>query len=102
MVPDEVVLALRNAVSRSSVDDFGLFGVVALRLGCFGLILWLVVPLRLAVLPFLAEACYVFVTGVWEVEVLAAGDLVGYIGPVRVMRWMCIVLSTLLTLLLLL
>ena len=52
--------------------------------------------------PTEGRVCYVFVTGVWEVELLAAGDLVGYIGPVRVMRWMCIVLSTSLTLLLLL
>ena len=33
MVPQEVVLALRDAVSRSSVDDFGLFGVGVLRRG---------------------------------------------------------------------
>ena len=62
-----------------------------LRRVFFGLILGLVVPLRLAALPFLAEVCHVFETGVWEVELLAAGDPVGYIGPVRVMRWMCIV-----------
>ena len=37
-----------------------------------------------------------------EVELFVAGDLVGCIGPVRVMMLMCIVLSTLLTLLLLL
>ena len=67
VVPEEVLLALGDAVSRSSVDDF------------FGLILKLVFPLRLAV-PFLAEVCYAFVTGVWEEELLAAGDLVGYIG----------------------
>ena len=56
------------------------------------------VPLMLAVLPFLVEVCYVFVTGVWEAGLLVAGDLVGYIGLVRVMKLMCIVLSTLLTL----
>ena len=61
----------------------GLLGVVMLRRVCFGLIVGLVVPLRLVALPFLAEVCYVFVTGVWEVELLVAGDLVGYIGPVR-------------------
>ena len=101
MVPAEVVLALGDAASRSSVDDFGLFGVGVLRLVYFGLILRLVVPLRLAALPFLAEACYEFVAGVWEVELLVAGDLVGCIGPVKVMRLMYIVLSTLLTPLLL-
>ena len=45
---------------------FGFFGVVMLKRVYFGLILGLVVPLRLAVLPFLAEVCYVFVTGVWQ------------------------------------
>ena len=70
-----------------------------LRRVYFGPILELVVPLKLAVLPFLVEVCYVFVTGVWEAGLLVAGDLVGYIGLVRVMRLMCIVLSTLLTLL---
>ena len=40
----------------------------------FGLIPKLEVPLKLAALPFLAQVCYVFVTGVWEVELLAAGD----------------------------
>ena len=53
------------------------------------------VPLRLAALPFLVEVCYVFVAGVWEVELLVAGDLVGCIGPVMVMRLMRIVLRTL-------
>ena len=52
---------------------FGLFGVGVPRRVYVGLTLKLVVPLKLAVLPFLAEACYVFVTGVWEVELLAAG-----------------------------
>ena len=81
---------------------FGQFGVGAPKRVYFGLILKLVVPLRLAVLPFLAEVFYVFVAGGWEAGLSVAGDLVGYIGPVRVMKWMCIVLSTLLTLLLLL
>ena len=45
------------------------------------------------------EVCNVFVTGVWEAGLLVAGDLVGYIGLVRVMKLMCIVLSTMLILL---
>ena len=80
VVPDDVVVALRNAAFRSSVDDFGLFGVGAPRLFYFALILRLVVPLRPAALPFLVEVCYVFVAGVWEVELLVAVDQVGCIG----------------------
>ena len=48
-------------------------------------------PLKLAILPFLVEVCYEFVAGVWEAGLSVAGDLVGYIGLVRVMRLMCIV-----------
>ena len=70
VVPAEVVLALGDAVSRSSVEDLGLFGVVTLRRVYSGPTLGLVVPLRLAALPFLY---YVFVAGVWEVELLVAG-----------------------------
>ena len=55
------------------------------------------VPLRLAALPFLVEVYYDFVVGVWEVELLVAGDLVGCIGPDKGMRLMCIVLRTSLT-----
>ena len=36
MVPEDVVLALGDAVSRSSVDDFWLYGVVMLRQVYFG------------------------------------------------------------------
>ena len=91
VVLGEVVLALRNAVSRSSVDDFWtIWSESAEERIYFGPTLELV-----AVLPFLVEVCYVFVTGVWEAGLLVAGDLVGCIGPVRVMRLMCIVLSTL-------
>ena len=49
---------------------FGLFGVRALRRVYFGPILGPVVPLKLAVLPFFVEVCYVFVTEVWEAELL--------------------------------
>ena len=42
-----------------------------LRRVYFGPILKLEVPLKLAALPFLAEVCYGFVAGVWEVR--AAG-----------------------------
>ena len=56
---------------------FGLFGVVVLRRVYSGLFLRLVVPLRLAALPFLVEVCYVFVGGVWKVELLVAGTRAG-------------------------
>ena len=97
-VSEEVVLALRDAVSRSSVDDFwsiwsrsaeeGLFRAYSLSGG----------P-TVAVLPFLAEVCYGFVAGVWEAELLAAGVLAGCIWLAVVMRLMFIVLSILLILL---
>ena len=61
MVLDDVVLALRDAASRSTVDDFWSIGVGVPRMGYFPLIQRLVVPLRPAALPFLVEVCYVFV-----------------------------------------
>ena len=80
----------------------GLFGVGVLRRVYFGFILGLVDPLRPAALLFLVEVCYVFVAGVWKVELLVAVVLVGCIGSVMGIRLMCVVLSTLSTLLLLL
>ena len=87
MVPEEVVLALRGAVSRSSVDGFwsiwsrnaeaGLFRAYSLKLE---------VLLKLAALPFLAEVCYGFVTGVGEAELLAVRVLAGCIVLAMVMR----------------
>ena len=62
---------------------FGLFGVGMPSWDYFGLIPKLEVPLKLAALPFLAEVCCGFVAGVWEAELLVAGVLVGYIGPVK-------------------
>ena len=72
VVPDDVVLALRDAASRSAVMTFGLFGVVMRRQVYFGLMLLLGVLLLLAALPFLEEVSYVFVAGVWEAELLVA------------------------------
>ena len=104
LVPDNIVLALRDAVVQvCHVDDFwsiwsqtaeaGLFRAYALAGGP---------TLLLAALPFLVEVCYEFVTGVWEVELLVAGVLAGCIELVRVMRLMFIALSTLFILLFLL
>ena len=76
---------------------FGPLGVVTLRRVYFGLIPRLVVPLKLAALPFLVEDCYVFVAGVWEVELLAAVALADFSGLATVMKLMSIVLSTLST-----
>ena len=47
-------------------------------------------------LPFLAEACYGFVAGVWEADLLAVRVLAGCTGLAMVMRLMCIALSSLL------
>ena len=65
-----------------------LFGVGALRRVYFEAIPEPVVPLRLAALPFLVEVCYVFVAGVWEVELLAVRVLAGCIGLAMVMKLM--------------
>ena len=73
-----------------------------LRLVYFVLMLLLEVLLLLVALPFLVEVCYEFVTGVWEVELLVAGVLVGCIVSVRVMMLMFIALSILFILLFLL
>ena len=52
-------------------------GARVLRPVFLGRAVGLVVPLRLAALPLLEEVCYAFVAGVWEVELLVAGDPVG-------------------------
>ena len=77
VVPEGVLLTLRSAVSRSSVR--------MLKRVYFGPILKLEVPLKLAALPFLAEVCYGFVTGVWEAELLAVRVLAGCTGLAMVM-----------------
>ena len=94
VVPAEVVLAIRDAASRSSVDDFwstwshnaeaGLFRAYCRAGG-----------------PTEAGICYVFVEGVWVVELLAAVVPADCIVSVIVMKWMLVLLSTLFTPLLL-
>ena len=71
-----------------------------LRRVYFGPTLKLEVLLKLAALPFLEEACYAFVAGVWEAELLAVRVLAGCVGLAMVMRWMFVLLSISLTLLL--
>ena len=98
VVPDDVVLALRDAVSRSSVDDlWSIWSSNAEEKVYFGHMLLLEVPLKLAALPFLEEVCYVFVAGVWEAELLVARARAGYIVLAKVMRLMFIALNSLLT-----
>ena len=92
VVPDDVVLALRDVASRSSVDDFWSIWSGVQRMGCSVLILGQVDPPRTTALLFLVEVCFVFVAGVWQVELLVAVALVGCIGSVMGIRLMCIVL----------
>ena len=102
MVPEEVVKALRDAASRSSVDDFWTFWSRNADWVYFGLMPRLEYALWLVALPFFEEVCYGFVAGVWEAELLAAWVPVGCVGLARVMWLMCNVLSILLVLPLLL
>ena len=80
VIPEDVVLALRDAVSRSAVDDFwsiwsrnaeaGLFRAYALAGG----------PTAAGQLCLSwKRVCYVFVAGVWEAEQLVARARAGYI-----------------------
>ena len=68
-----------------------------MRLVDFVLTLLLEVLLLLVAPPFLVGVCYVFVTGVWEVELPVAGVLVGCIVFLRVTRLISIVLNFLST-----
>ena len=73
----------------------GLSGARVLRQVFLLLVVRLVAPLLLAALPFWEEACYVFVVGVLEAELLVAEVLVGCIGLVNVMRLMSSLLLSL-------
>ena len=65
---------------------FGPFGARLRRLVSLGRVVGRVAPLQLAALPFWEEACYEFVVGVLEAELLVAGDPVGCFGLVRGMK----------------
>ena len=80
VVPEEVVLALRDAALLLMI--FGLFEVGMLSRVYFGLIPKPEDPLQLAALPLLAEVCYGFVAGVWEAELLVVQFLVDSTGLV--------------------
>ena len=58
-VPADVLLALGDAVSRFSVDDFWFSWSQNAEAGLFGAYCRPVVPLRLAALLFSEEVCYV-------------------------------------------
>ena len=75
VVPPEVVLALRDAVSRSSVDDFWSTWSKNAEAGLFRAYCRAGGPT--AALPFWEEACCELVVGVLEAELLVAGDLEG-------------------------
>ena len=102
VVPDDVVLALRDAVSRSAVDDFWSIWRKMRRQVYLGHMLLLEVLLLLAALLFLEEVCYVFVAGVWVAELLVVRARAGYIVLAKMMRSISIVLNSLSTLLFLL
>ena len=68
-------------------------GARMLRLAHLGRIVGLVVPLRLAALPFLEEVCFAFVVGVWEEELWAAVVLADCLGSATVMRLISVLLS---------
>ena len=82
-VPDHVVLALKDAASRSAIDDLWSIWSQNAEAGHLDLTLLLEVLLLLVALPILVEVCYEFVTGVWEVELLVAGVLAGCIVLVK-------------------
>ena len=63
-VQPDVVLALRDAVSRSCVDDFWTIWTKSAEAGLLVRTVGLVVPLRLAALPLLEEVCFVSVVDV--------------------------------------
>ena len=77
---------LLGAVSRSSVDDFWSIWSRNGEVGLFRAYSKAGGPTELAALPFLAEFCYGFVTGVWEAELLVAGMRADCIGLAMVMR----------------
>ena len=94
VVPDEVVCALRDAASRSAVDDFWSIWSKNAEAG-------LLHAYTLAGGP-IAAGNSAFLGSVWEVELLVAGVLAGCIVLVRVMMLMFIALSILFILLFLL
>ena len=97
VVPPDVVLALRDAVSRSCVDDFWTISSKSAEAGLFGTYCRAGGPTEAGSSAFMENACYVFVVGVLEAELLVAVVLADCVGSATVMRLMFNLPSTLLT-----
>ena len=87
-MPPDVVLALRDAFARSDVNDFWAVWSKGAKAGLFSAYCQAGGPTTAGSSAFLEEACYVFVAGVLEAELLVAEVLAGCIELVRVMRLM--------------
>ena len=100
VVPPDVVLALGDAVSGSCDGDFWTIWIKKAEAVLFSSYCGAGGPnCGWQLCLFEEEACYVFVVGVLEAELLEAEVLVGLKGLVRVMRLMSSLLNTLSTLL---
>ena len=95
MVPEEVVLALWGAVSRSSVDDFWSIWSCHAEAGLFRAYSRVGGPTEAGSCAFLGRGLLRIRAGVWEAELLVVRLQAGCIGLAMVMKLMCIALSTL-------
>ena len=102
VVPQEVVLALRDAVSRSSVDDFWTIWSRNAELGLFRAFSKAGGPTGAGSSAFLSRGLLRIRSKRLGGRAVGGRGSSRLIGPVVVMMWMFIVLSTLLTPLLLL
>ena len=102
VVPDDVVLALRHAVSRSAVDDFGSIWSSNAEAGLFRAYALAGGPTNAGRSAFLGRGLLRIRSRRLEAELLEVRVLARCIGLVMVMMYMCVAPSTLLTLLLLL
>ena len=85
VVPHDVVLALRDAASRSAVDDFWSLWSSSAEAGLFQAYSLAGGPTAAGSSAFLGEVCCVFVAGVWEAELLVVKFQAGCIGLAVVM-----------------
>ena len=94
VVPENVVLALRDAVSRSSVDEFWSIWSQSAEAGLFRAYSKAGGPTEAGSAAFLGRGLLrIHSRRLGEVELLVAGDLVGFFGLVKVFKLTCIVLS---------
>ena len=93
VVPEEVVMALGDAASGSSVDDFWTVWSRNAELGLFWAYSKAGGPVVAGSPAFLGRGLLRIRGRRLEAELLVAGVLVGCIGLARVMWLMCIVLS---------